>query len=166
MIKNYNKFLNENVSNKLEIDVNRHLFDDGYKIYFDVYIGGKQIGKCEVETKFKTDDFDTNVDDYSFSKNIDFNHENTVKTDNYDKLNFILSISNFEIDEKYRGNNYGYESMKLIISYLKNKFPKNNGIYLTVFDINTPAVKIYKKLGFQIVKEKGWSKKAYVMKLW
>lgn len=165
MIKNYNKFLNENISNKLEIDVNRHLFDNGYQLYFDIYCGGKEIGKCEVLTKFKNDDFDPNVDDYSFSKNIDFNYKNKVKKDDYNKLNFIMSISNFEIDEEYRGNNYGYESMKLIISYLKNKFPKNNGIYLTVFDANTPAIKIYKKLGFQIINEKGWSEKAYVMKL-
>jgi hypothetical protein len=142
MIKNYNRFLNENISNKLEIDVNTHLFDDGFKLFFDIYVGGKQIGECEVGTKFKNDDFDDKVDDYTLSKNMDFNHLNVVNKKDYDTLNFIVSISNFEIDEKYRGNNYGYDSMKLIISYLKDKFPKNKGIYLTVFEDNIPAVKI------------------------
>lgn len=165
MIKKYNTFLNENISNKLEIDVNSHLFDDGYELFFDIYVGGKQIGSCETKTKFKTDDFDDKVDDYSLSKNMDFNYKNNVKKEDFDKYYFIIGISNFEINEKHRGNNYGYESMKLIVSYLKDKFPKNKGIYLKVFDDNIPSVKIYKKLGFQIVQEKMWSKKAYIMKL-
>jgi len=165
MIKNYIKFIKENISNKLEIDINSHLFDNGYKIFFDIYVGGKQIGSCEINTIFKLDDFDEKTDDYSLSKNIDFNNINKVKKEDYNNLNFIIGISNFEIDEKYRGNNYGSQSMDLIISYLKKRFPKNNGIYLTVFDINTPALKIYEKIGFKIISEKKWSEKAYIMKL-
>ena len=84
MIKNYNRFLNENVSNKLEIDVNTHLFDSGYKLFFDIYVGGNEIGKCEVETKFKKDDFNDKIHDYSFSRNMDFNHLNIVKKKDYD----------------------------------------------------------------------------------
>lgn len=165
MITTYKNFLNENISNKLEIDVNSHLFDDGYGLFFDIYVGGKQIGSCETRTKFKTDEFDEKVDGYSLTNNMDFNYINKVKKDDFDKYNFIIDISNFEIDEKYRGNNYGHDSMKLIISYLKKRFPNNKGMYLTVFEDNIPAIKIYKKLGFNIVREMEWSKKGYTMKL-
>lgn len=165
MVTNYNIFLNENLSKKLELDVNSHLFNTGYKIFFDIYVGGKEIGRCEIETFFKTDEFDPISCDYSLSQNMEFDYNNPVRKDYYNNLNFIIGISNFEIDEEYRGNNYGFESMKLIVSYLQKRFPKNKGIYLTVFDINTPALKIYEKLGFKKVCEKKWSEKAYIMKL-
>ena len=157
--------LKSKMNENLEIDANRHLFDTGYKIFFDIYVDGKQIGKCEAITTFKTDDFNETVYDYRLSKNIDFSFGNSVKKDDFDKYYFIIEILNFEIDESYRGKKYGYKSMELIITYIKEKFPKNKGIYLTVFEANIPAVKIYKKLGFKIVQEKKWSEKGFIMKL-
>ena len=55
-----------------------------------------------------------------------------------------------EVLPEYRGKGYGTEMMKQILSFLK---PKKLPILLYVDPKNTPAIKVYTKLGFRKVKE-------------
>ncbi len=58
------------------------------------------------------------------------------------------------LEKKYRKNGIGTDIIKKIIS-------ENNIIYLWVYQLNTKAISLYKKLGFKIIEE---SKTRYYMK--
>jgi ribosomal protein S18 acetylase RimI-like enzyme len=154
MITYFNKFLLENKSENLTIIPDNSLHDSGYNIDFEIMLDGEHIGKCEVNTIFKKEDFDYVKDDSYFSKNIG-DSTNPIQKSYYndDKYFFIIYIEEIEIEEEYRGNGYGYESMLIIIDYMNKHFPKNKGIFLSVLDNNIPAIKIYKKLGFNIFRK-------------
>lgn len=67
-------------------------------------------------------------------------------------------------DKNYHGKDYGYEAMKLALNYGFRKL-KLHRIDLNVYEYNTRAIKLYKKLGFK--KEGGrrehvfWKNKFY-----
>ena len=59
-------------------------------------------------------------------------------------------IRHVEIREDYRGIGFGKKIMDVIIEHLK---PKKLPIQLYVDPQNTPAVNLYKKLGFKLIKK-------------
>lgn len=59
-------------------------------------------------------------------------------------------IRHVEIKEEYRGKGLGKELMTHILDHLK---PKKLQIILYVDPSNTPAVDLYKKLGFKLIKK-------------
>lgn len=54
------------------------------------------------------------------------------------------------IDNIYHGNGYGYNALKIIIDYCKNIL-KLKEIYLNVHTENLVAIKLYKKVNFEII---------------
>ncbi|HEY8364378.1 MAG TPA: GNAT family N-acetyltransferase [Haloplasmataceae bacterium] len=56
-------------------------------------------------------------------------------------------ISDFIIDENYRGKGYGKETMKLVEDHARNNGIKK--ITLHVFGHNKQAINLYEKLGYQ-----------------
>jgi ribosomal protein S18 acetylase RimI-like enzyme len=59
-------------------------------------------------------------------------------------------IRHVEVSETQRGKGIGTKLMEHIIDHLK---PKNQPILLYVDPKNTPAVNLYKKLGFKLIKK-------------
>lgn len=59
-------------------------------------------------------------------------------------------IRHVEVREDYRGIGFGKKMMDFIIEHLK---PKKLPIQLYVDPSNTPAVNLYKKLGFKLIKK-------------
>ena len=59
-------------------------------------------------------------------------------------------IRHVEVEPSYRGKGIGTKLMEHIISHLK---PKKLPIQLYVDPTNTPAVNLYKKLGFKLIKK-------------
>lgn len=57
----------------------------------------------------------------------------------------------YEIDEKYRGNNYSYLSSKLVLKVAK--FHKMKYIYLTTTPSNIASNKIIRKLNAKLIEE-------------
>jgi ribosomal protein S18 acetylase RimI-like enzyme len=108
---------------------------------------------CSIETIFKKNDFDDKKDNYIYGKNINYDYNNTVKKSYYDDYRYIIYLNGFEIEKEFREMGYGNRSMKLILRDINKKFPKNDGIYLSVLKENISAVKIYKKFGFNIIQE-------------
>ena len=68
----------------------------------------------------------------------------------YDYDEETYNIWHMMIDEKYQNNGYGTRALELCIDYIKSKpFGKSNDIILTCNMENSPAIHIYKKLGFK-----------------
>jgi len=61
-----------------------------------------------------------------------------------------VKICRLLIAEKYRGNGYGKETIQELLKYTKNNL-KVDTVLLTVFSFN-PAIKLYKKMGFEKTK--------------
>lgn len=56
-------------------------------------------------------------------------------------------LDRFMIGEKHQGKGYGIESVKFLIKKLYKEYNCNK-IYLSVYDDNFNAIKLYKKIGF------------------
>lgn len=67
-------------------------------------------------------------------------------------IDYINKTSEFHIyiDELYKGNGFGKESIKLILEHAKN-IVKLNSIYLKVHKDNINAIKIYQKYNFKLL---------------
>lgn len=145
------KLFEEFVYKDVKIKSSKFLFDEGYDIDYEIYCGKDYIGKCEVAANFLKDGFDDTKDNLFFAKR-KFDWENPVKKDYYNKFPYIIQIHGFEIEEEYQRRGLGLISFKKILESIKRQFPNHNGIYLSVFANNTPAVKIYQKMGFKTCK--------------
>jgi RimJ/RimL family protein N-acetyltransferase len=67
-----------------------------------------------------------------------------------DHLNQIAEIGLFIGNKNYWNKGYGTESMKLLLDYGFNALNLNN-VMLRVYSFNERAIKMYKKLGFQVI---------------
>lgn len=68
----------------------------------------------------------------------------------YDYDEETYNIWHMMIDEKYQGQGYGTEAVKLCIDYIQTKpFGKSNYIVLTCNMNNSHAIHVYEKLGFK-----------------
>lgn len=65
-------------------------------------------------------------------------------------------VSSLIIDQRYRGRGFGGKMLEILFEELKHK-----KVLLEVKKINDPAVKLYRKMGFNIV---GQNKDEYLMK--
>ncbi|MCR1950849.1 MULTISPECIES: GNAT family N-acetyltransferase [unclassified Clostridium] len=57
-------------------------------------------------------------------------------------------LDRFMIGDEFQGRGYGSESLKLILNRIYNEY-KRNEIYLSIYENNDLATKMYEKLGFQ-----------------
>lgn len=51
------------------------------------------------------------------------------------------------IDKRYQGKGYGKKAVTKLLEILNDEY-KQNKVYLSVYDINKPAIHLYKKIGF------------------
>jgi RimJ/RimL family protein N-acetyltransferase len=73
----------------------------------------------------------------------------TILTDFKDKrCEFGITIGN----KKYWGKGIGLEATKLMVEYAFHKL-KLEKVYLTTSEFNKNAIKVYKKVGFKIIKK-------------
>jgi ribosomal protein S18 acetylase RimI-like enzyme len=63
------------------------------------------------------------------------------------------NLANFLIDPEYQNKGYGRIFLEKTLSIFKNKFPRYQRIILNVKTTNEIAIRLYKKLGFEIKKE-------------
>lgn len=75
--------------------------------------------------------------------NIDGNIVGCILVENKDDG---VIIDELYIEEKYRNNGIGTDLINNVIS-------NNNIVYLWVYKLNVKAIKLYKRLGFKIIKE-------------
>lgn len=139
-------------SNEIKIKSRMSMGMDSIDIDFEIYIGVEYIGMCELEVLPKKEEFDDRNDSIRYGKDIEFDYLNTPKKADILKYKHILIISGFEIESEYQNRGFGTKSMSQILRYALDKFPKNSGIYLFVYKDNLSAVKIYKKIGFELIK--------------
>ena len=52
------------------------------------------------------------------------------------------------IDSKYQGKGYGKASLDFLVNHLKNKYNCDE-LYLSIFENNKMAIKLYKDFGFE-----------------
>lgn len=57
-------------------------------------------------------------------------------------------LDRFMIGDEFQGKGYGSESLKLILSRIHNQY-KRNEIYLSIYENNDLAIKMYEKIGFK-----------------
>ena len=57
-------------------------------------------------------------------------------------------LDRFMIGCKYQGRGYSYTSLKLLIKHISKEYNANE-VFLSVYDCNKLAIKIYEKLGFE-----------------
>jgi len=77
--------------------------------------------------------------------------EGDETAENYDwKFDKEIYLQKFAINVDFLHKGYGKSVLDLIINYLKEK--DYNSFRFTVYDKNLPAIGLYKKLGFNIVK--------------
>ncbi|MDB1924362.1 GNAT family N-acetyltransferase [Clostridium tertium] len=57
-------------------------------------------------------------------------------------------LDRFMIGDEFQGRGYGSESLKLILNRIYNEYNRNE-IYLSIYENNDLATKMYEKLGFQ-----------------
>lgn len=68
----------------------------------------------------------------------------------YDCEDFgAYDLSQFFIDERYQGKDYGFEAMELILDLMKND-GKYDRVELCYIEGNDAARKLYEKLGFSL----------------
>lgn len=63
-------------------------------------------------------------------------------------VNGRVWLDRFMIDERYQGKGYGVNALKLLISKLYDEYECNE-IFLSIYEENVVAIKIYEKLGFR-----------------
>ncbi|HBG4971261.1 TPA: GNAT family N-acetyltransferase [Clostridioides difficile] len=57
-------------------------------------------------------------------------------------------LDRFMIDSKYQGKGYGKASLDFLVNHLKNKYNCDE-LYLSIFEDNKMAIKLYKDFGFE-----------------
>ncbi|GAA0107715.1 MULTISPECIES: GNAT family N-acetyltransferase [Clostridium] len=57
-------------------------------------------------------------------------------------------LDRFMIENEFQGRGYGSESLKLILNRIYNEYNRNE-IYLSIYENNDLAIKMYEKIGFQ-----------------
>ncbi|WP_291651218.1 GNAT family N-acetyltransferase [Clostridium sp.] len=57
-------------------------------------------------------------------------------------------LDRFMIGDEFQGRGYGSESLKLILNRIYNEY-KRNEIYLSIYENNYLAIKMYEKFGFK-----------------
>lgn len=62
-------------------------------------------------------------------------------------------LDRFLIDVKHQGKGYSVPLIKALIQFLKDKY-HHNAVYLSIYEDNERALKIYKDLGFEFNGEK------------
>ena len=79
-----------------------------------------------------------------------FFYENKVKVGELliDEESDLKKIYNFRIYEDHRRKGFGLKAIEKTIAYIKRKYKEAN-VWLYVEKNNTPAVKIYNKVGFK-----------------
>ena len=81
-----------------------------------------------------------------------------------DVLGNEIKISRLLISKQHRGKGYGEQMVSALIEYIQDNLQFED-ICLTVFTFNKPAIGLYKKLGFEVVKiDKGFMK--YKEEVW
>ncbi len=95
----------------------------------------------EINTYVK-DNVPNQINNYKLI-NIDGNIVGCILVENKD--NGVI-IDELYIEEKYRNNGIGTDLINNVIS-------NNNIVYLWVYKLNVKAIRLYKRLGFKIIKE-------------
>lgn len=95
----------------------------------------------EINTYVK-DNVPNQINNYKLI-NIDGNIVGCILVENKD--NGVI-IDELYIEEKYRNNGIGTDLINNVIS-------NNNTVYLWVYKLNVNAIRLYKRLGFKIIKE-------------
>lgn len=95
----------------------------------------------EINTYVK-DNVPNQINNYKLI-NIDGNIVGCIFVENKD--NGVI-IDELYIEEKYRNNGIGTDLINNVIS-------NNNIVYLWVYKLNVKAIRLYKRLGFKIIKE-------------
>ena len=95
----------------------------------------------EINTYVK-DNVPNQINNYKLI-NIDGNIVGCILVENKD--NGVI-IDELYIEEKYRNNSIGTDLINNVIS-------NNNIVYLWVYKLNVKAIRLYKRLGFKIIKE-------------
>jgi GNAT superfamily N-acetyltransferase len=140
----------ESRSKTVKLKKSKFLFDDGYKVDYEFYLGSDYIGMCQAVTTFKLDNFDPTKDSFFCTPNR-FDFKNPVKKSDYNKYTYFILIYGFEIEDEFKGKGLGKLSFSKLLEDLSFNFPNNSGIILSVFEDNKPAIKIYKDLGFEVI---------------
>ncbi|MBI5044637.1 MAG: GNAT family N-acetyltransferase [Candidatus Levybacteria bacterium] len=70
-----------------------------------------------------------------------------IRTSAWDLQNKNVYVG-ADIEPKYRKKGFAFEALKLFIDFLLRE-KKFNKVSLEVLDFNTPAISLYKKLGFK-----------------
>jgi ribosomal protein S18 acetylase RimI-like enzyme len=137
IVTNFNDFIIENNDDfRVEINI-PETFKDGWDyLYGSLIYKNEKIGKFEIEIKFE----DSNHDDED--------NQFSIYDDNYD-----INIYGFYIEEGYRGSGMGEKFFKEIIMTIDKKLSYHDNIYLSVFSDNIPAINIYIKSGFEIIRK-------------
>lgn len=81
-----------------------------------------------------------------------YKNDKAVGFSMYGKFEDQVWLDRFLIDKRFQGTGLGQYFMQKLIEFLKIKFPTNN-IYLSVYENNKRAIKLYKKLGFIFINE-------------
>lgn len=63
----------------------------------------------------------------------------------------LISLWSVKIYEEYRGQKFGKQLMLETFEYISKKLPNIQEIKLYVYNNNEIAIKLYKKLGFEII---------------
>lgn len=144
--------LNETFSrDTIRLGIYSYIYSNSFKVDFELYLKDDYIGSCEIETCFKTDDF-KDGDDY-LTNNIElYPYEDKMKLSDLNNHRYVIYLHGFEIEEEFQNRGLGSKAIKKIIGYIRRKLPTNDGVYLSVFENNVNAVKIYIKNGFKVVR--------------
>ena len=119
---------------------------------------GLTFASCELGMSLSKDNFKAIDDDIVLKSDIE--DENLIVHGYVDDVcvgqaivygdNGYACIHDVEIDEELRQNGYGY---RLMMAVLKDAFFKFNTVVLHLTKENTPALKLYQKIGFKINEE-------------
>jgi RimJ/RimL family protein N-acetyltransferase len=129
-VETYNKWSNdEEVIKSTYPNLDRYSMEDTQTFY-------KEISNSNISKTFIIEDKDTNqpIGITSFI-NIDFFNRNAE---------YIVDIG----EKDYWGKGYGEEAVSLMLNIAFKELNLHR-IYLRVFSFNTPAIKLYEKLGFK-----------------
>ena len=119
---------------------------------------GLTFSSCEISMALSKDDFTAFPDDIVLESEAN-DRELMVKAyiDNICVGNAVIygengcaCIHDVEVDEDLRENGYGY---RMVMAILEDAFEKFQTVILHVTRENTPAVKLYEKVGFTIKEE-------------
>lgn len=154
-ILRYNQhILNENkIIKTIKVKGKVFFYDSDTRIYYDFLKGSEFIGGCVIDILPKKSEFNDKKDDINYSNNL----ENfTLKKSNLPTLeNYVLYLSDLEIEEEHRGKGYGKCCLIKIIDELKKDMSNSKGLYLKVLKDNKIAIKMYDSLGFKILSKDG-----------